>query len=487
MAKPKKPGKPGKPKLPEKASKTPSFVLELPLVTDSEARHILGSRFEAGRQIYNACLGEALKRRDLMQRSKLYRAALDMPSSTSKERKARSKSFGTARRQYGFSEYALHSYVKEICNSWLREHIDSFTAQKLATRAFNAVNKTIIGDAEKVHFKRPGELDSLEGKSNRAGIRWRDGWVLWTGLELRALINFKDKVIAHGLTCRVKYVRIKRKVIRGKVRYYVQLICEGKPCQKDKNKVITGKVGLDLGPSTIAEVNNTGAKLDLFCRELDSTQQEIRVTQRKLDRQRRANNPDNYNPDGTVKKGRSKWHSSRRYLKTRSQLANLHRRQAAHRRSLHGKLVNDILRHGNTIYLEKVSYKGWQKLFGKSINYRAPGMFVAELTRKAEAAGGSVTEFPTRGTALSQMCQCGRKAKKKLSTRWHNCSCGVSVQRDLYSAFLARHVKEDETGKYYLDTDSAVNEWPSVKPLLTSAITATLESYRYVKPTSFGL
>jgi hypothetical protein len=100
------------------------------------------------------------------------------------------------------------------------------------------------------------------------------------------------------------------------------------------------------------------------------------------------------------------------------------------RKSLHGKQANDTLRRGNIIFLEKLSYKAWQKLFGKSVGCRAPGMFVAELTRKAESAGGSVTEFPTQSTALSQMCQCGRKSKKKLSARWHNCTCGVSAQRD---------------------------------------------------------
>lgn len=78
---------------------------------------------------------------------------------------------------------------------------------------------------------------------------------------------------------------IKRKIIRGKIRYYAQLVCDGKPYQKEGNQVIQGKIGLDLGPSTIAEVSNTGAKLDLFCRELDSIQKEIRVLQRKLDRQ----------------------------------------------------------------------------------------------------------------------------------------------------------------------------------------------------------
>lgn len=111
---------------------------------------------------------------------------------------------------------------------------------------------------------------------------------------------------------------------------------------------------------------------------------------------------------------------------------------------------------------------------------------MTELVRKAEAAGGSVIEFPTNSTALSQMCQCGRKSKKKLSIRRHRCKCGISAQRDLYSAFLARHVKNDGS-KHYLDTASATAEWPAIEPFLNSAITATSDKYRYKKPASFGL
>lgn len=47
-----------------------------------------------------------------------------------------------------------------------------------------------------------------------------------------------DPVIVYGLSCPVKYVRIVKKVIRGKARFYVQLVCEGIPYQKEKNKII---------------------------------------------------------------------------------------------------------------------------------------------------------------------------------------------------------------------------------------------------------
>ncbi|GHO60160.1 hypothetical protein KSB_86350 [Ktedonobacter robiniae] len=69
-------------------------------------------------------------------------------------------------------------------------------------------------------------------------------------------------------------------------------------------------------------------------------------------------------------------------------------------------------------------------------------MFVDILRRTVASTGGTLIEVPTRKTALSQWCHgCGKKAKKPLSQRWHQCACGVGpVQRDLYSAFLAAYL-----------------------------------------------
>ncbi|SHJ44955.1 zinc ribbon domain-containing protein [Desulfofundulus thermosubterraneus] len=468
-------------------SKTDSFVVEIPLRANSEQTRKALARFEAGRQIYNACLGEALKRRDQMLRSKMYRAALAMPHKTKEEIKARAEAFKEAREKYGFTEFSLHAYAARIRDSWLGEHIDANTAQTLATRAYSAVNKTVTGEAKRVRFKRYGELNTLEGKTNKQGIRWRDGCLVWNGLELPAIIDEDDPVIMHGLSCPVKFVRLVKRTIRGRTRLYAQLVCEGKPYQKKKNYVTEGKISLDVGPSIVAEVGDTEANLHLFCRELDDIHTKIRVLQRRMDHQRRANNPDNYNPDGTIKKGRLQWKNSKRYLRTRARFAELNRRQAEHRKSLHGKLINDLLRKGNQFYLEDVSYRAFQRNFGRSVNYRASGMFVNRLEQKATAAKGRVVKFPTASTALSQMCQCGRKEKKKLSARWHRCDCGVTAQRDLYSGFLARHVKIDEEGNYYLDRQSAIEEWPTIKPLLDEAIEKVKRSYFYVAPASFGI
>lgn len=103
-------------------------------------------------------------------------------------------------------------------------------------------------------------------------------------------------------------------------------------------------------------------------------------------------------------------------------------------------------------------------MYGKSIGARAPGLFVELLRRKAEKAGGSVTEFNTQTTALSQVCICGAKVKKPLSQRIHSCECGVKQQRDIYSAYLALFVVENKLD--YIATKDIQNLSSSSKKIL---------------------
>jgi len=160
--------------------------------------------------------------------------------------------------------------------------------------------------------------------------------------------------------------------------------------------------------------------------------------QRALDRSRRKNNPQNYTEKGVVKKGRKSWINSKSYKNLQSQLKEVHRKLSSHRKSLHGNLANRVLKMGNCIKIEKVSYKAWQKLYGKSVSRQAPSAFISILTRKAQQLGGGVDEINTYQTALSQHCICTEKKKKPLSQRTHICDkCGFIAPRDELSAYLA--------------------------------------------------
>jgi hypothetical protein len=233
----------------------------------------------------------------------------------------------------------------------------------------------------------------------------------------------------------------------------------------------------------VAVVGEKSASLHQFCDELKDKQAELRKLQRKLDRQRRANSPKNYQVDGRVKSGPKKWVSSSYQRDTQTQVAELSRTSAAHRKSLHGKLINENIPLDSEIRLEKLSYRAFQKNFGKSVGNRAPGMFIERLKRKAENACGSVIEFSTFKTRLSQTCICGKQEKKPLSQRIHQCSCGVEAQRDLFSAYLARFVQEDR-----LDVSAAKESWTGAETLLRTAFEWKCQTAsRGTCPSSFGI
>jgi transposase len=442
-----------------KRAKTPTFLLELPLRIDwSQERH-LRAHLEAARCLYNALLGEAMKRLKWMHNDPAWNKARAIPRSHKQER---AQAFSKLRKKYHFSEYELHEYAKDARCSWVADHIESTMAQTLASRAYQAAKRVCVGKAKRVRFRSSGRgIDSVEGKRHDVGLRFvldpgvgDGGFLLWNEEVIPAIIDWRDQVVQHGLRQKIKYVRlVRRKASSSQAqgtdkdgnRYYVQLVLEGHAFVKPKHEEVGQDIiGLDIGPQTLAIVRRSGkADLVTFCEELAPDARKKRRLQRKMDRQRRANNPENYDEQGRVKKAgktRLRWKESKRYQAIRRQNANAERRLAAHRKSLHGKLAHDIVKRGNTIHIEKTSFKGWQKQYGKSIGLRAPGMFVAHLTRVVAKTGGSLSEVSAFQTKLSQYCHhCGRYHKKPRSQRWHQCKCGFGpVQRDLYSAFAAR-------------------------------------------------
>ena len=415
----------------------PSFVCELPLVLVGADERRLHIRLDCARQVYNAVLGESLKRLGLLRQSKAFQATRVMPKRSKEQQRERAAAFRALDVQFRLREYDLHAYATQFSRSWLGQHLDANTIQTVASRAWNAVRQYQLGVRGRPRFKGKGQFHSVEGKTNKQGLRWRDGAVVWGDLTLRTRISADDPVIAHALACPIKRVRIVRRVLNGHPRFFVQLVCAGAPYQKPEHPIERGVIGIDPGPRTFGLAGaDWGAQIDLATPIKQSRQQQRRI-ERQIDRMRRANNPTNYLPDGRVRPGRKRWVISNNQRDNERRLNEAKRKQAAHRKSLHGQLANTLLRLGNDIRIEKNSYKSFQKTFGTAVGQAAPATFVATLSRKAESAGASVTVIPT-SLRLSQTCLCGAIVRKTLSERVHRCDCGITVQRDVFSAYLAR-------------------------------------------------
>src|SRR6266567_2840603 len=261
--------------------KTPTFLLELPLVVDAGQAARLRAHLEAGRQFYNALLSEGNKRLRQMRADPSWQAARALPRAQKQERAA---AFGRLREQYGFSEYGLHEAAKQLRVCWIAEHLDAVLAQTLATRAYHALNRVCVGEARRVRFKSRGRgLSSIENKRNDTGLRFvlqkpeegNQGFLIWKDDRLPALIDWKDPVVTYGLAHRIKYARLVQRQARSphaqgadaqSFCYFVHLALEGVPYQKPKHTVGSDIIGADLGPSTIAVVGRSGeANLSLFC------------------------------------------------------------------------------------------------------------------------------------------------------------------------------------------------------------------------------
>lgn len=443
---------------------TKSFIAELAVVALPRDEKAALARFEAGRRIVNAVLGEAMRRLDLMRESKAWQHARTLNG------KERSAAFQQCRKDYDFSEYALHAFATQCKNAaHFDDRLGANETQKLASRVFAAVKEYSLGKRGRPRFKgKSRPLHSIEGKTNATGLRWKPdvGAVVWGDLTLFAKLppSGKDAWLAAALERRTKYVRLVWRMVGGQRRWFAQLVQEGEAPRK--YEAPDAVVGIDIGPSTVAVVGATSAAVVPLAREVEQPWREARKLQRAMDRSRRAMNPDAFNADGTCKRGAKIEHRSKHYEALREQLAEVERKLAATRKCAHGRLANQVLAQARTIQAETLSYVAFQRAFGRSVKVRAPGMFIDMLRRKAENAGGELVELATWRLKLSQYDHVSRTYEKKpLSQRWHALGDGSGVvQRDIYSAFLAQQCAGDELHPSQVD-----EAWAAAKPLLGRA------------------
>jgi putative transposase len=473
----------GKPRARKRAKGAPTHVRSWPLRPDASQCREIGTRFVTGVRVYNAVLGEFIARSRAVKADPAWQTARELPRRTTKERAARAAAFRAAEHRHGLTVDAAQSYASSLRKSWVRDQLAAQETQNLGARAFDAVRQWHLGQKGKPRFKstRRG-LRSLAAKDGHGalrpktdaagllvGLQWGAGFVIdiaapahsgRRGREQQVELAEIEALIGAG---NVLSTRIVRTVINGADTYRMQLVCDGHPTRR--HRIGDGRVSFDLGPSQIAVavqcVDGTWSGwVEPLADAIRLDTIRLRRAQRHLDRQHRAGSPDCFKPDGTHTTGRCGWQRSAAAQQTTIRVGELHRRLAEHRRTLHGALGNRLLGHGTDIACERLNYVSWQKNFPRSVRDRAPGLLVEMLRRKAESAGGQqLYEYNPRTTALSQTCLCGTKEKKPLSQRVHRCGCGITEDRDLFSAYLGLHVRTRVDGVDRLDLQPAREGW----------------------------
>lgn len=296
----------------------------------------------------------------------------------------------------------------------------------------------------------------------------------------------------------VKYCRIIRKPMGMKYHYYLQLVLEGLP--PVKHTYGSGRVGIDIGTSTCAVVSEDRCLLTVIGGDVKCYDREISRLNRRLDRSRRASNPQNYHPDGTVKHGRKQWTYSNAYRKVFMRKKSMESRRADSLRQTQEMLANEILLQGTDIFVEDMSFKGLQRRakettindrgkfnrksrFGKSLLNHAPARFLTILARKLNYTGKVLNTVNTQTFRASQYNHVTDDyVKKKLSQRGQYIN-GIWIQRDLYSAFLLMNSDKDRS---HADRDKCIAAFESFMTNHNKCIN-DLKSCNKKLPSSFGI
>lgn len=452
-----------------------NFCITFPLITEKYQEDILNKRFEIGRKIYNSLVTVTQKRYKEMIKTKKYRnikiELKELYGSTNKTKVKRQKELYKELNQlykdYNLNEYSFHADVK-LMQKYYKANIDSATAQKIATTLCKSYDKLFFGDGECVHYKRYDSLNSLEGKSNKAGIRFKENTLFWNGLSIPVKIDYTNQYEYQAIQNPICYNRIVRKFVRGAYKFYLQIIFKGIPPKKynketgeSKHYLGIGDVGLDIGTQTIAICSSNTVKLYELADKVQNTENQKRLLLRYMERSKRKTNPNNFNDNGTIKRGiKLNWMFSNKYMKAKNQLKELYRKQADVRKLQHEILANEIISLGDKIYVESMSYKGLQsrakettvnekgkfnkkKRFGKSLANKAPAMLLTIIDRKLKYHDLTLIKINTQKVKASQYNHFDDNfAKKSLGQRWNDFD-GIKVQRDLYSAFLIMNVNDN--------------------------------------------
>lgn len=262
------------------------------------------------------------------------------------------------------------------------------------------------------------------------------------------------------------------------------------PVQSDIiSKQPEGKVGIDIGTSTIAVCGVNDSWIEPpggYSEEYEQIKRQNIRAQQKMDNIRRKDNPMNYAENGEVIRGLRKrypykkriWHSSKEYKKWQQKHRAYERSLSIIKKDRNRSLANKIKSMGTEYVVEYNNYKslakratvskapnGKKKRYGRSILKYAPGQITTFLGIDKKKMI-DVGKLGKDGPCASQYnLFTGEKEKHTLNERVFELIKGdkrTLVQRDMLAAFNLKHVKKDGD-KYFYDSEEMKRDFPSFK------------------------
>lgn len=505
---------------------TPTFVVKVLLDLKTNDYRTVEKSMNVANSIYNDMLSEGKKRINRLRADENYWKLIKDYNDAKEHNEKRSKikdkakkakvpvidtkpistSINNMVKSYGLSQTDFEIFLRDR-----RHNLDFYKAlstpeiQIIAKQAFNTIKNAIYfkSKIKNLKFKSKYKNSSFRNKRNDTGLRLieneSDKYAYKLILGNKHEINIKRNAFnEYQQNCmlraeKIKYVQIQKSKIKGKFRYYLVIYLQGTP--SSKHSVGTGVVGCDNGVSTLAYVSDSKLELiDLVPEKCLRIEEGIKRLNKQISRKLRLLNPDCYDENNKVVKGKKMTNRSNNLTKLMTRVQKKQRKMRIYRNELQNKVCNELLSEGNVIQLEKMNVKSLQKRsknirinpktnrpyskkrFGKSILKASPSSLVTLLKTKAASRGATIIEINTKDTKPSQYNHIlDDNVKKSLNTRIYDLSDDYpDIQRDLYSAILNKYtIQHTKNGKitYIIDKTRLTNEFEQYYKLMQNEIT----------------
>ena len=444
------------------------------------------------RKAGNELVGLMRKNYEQLMRTKKYRKLLKLYGSTEDKKKCKDLANQLNEMQKAYN--VTWDYCRKAMIPIGKKYgIDAIFALTKSEDIWRGIEKCLYDNGETIHFSKYEDLPCIRAKQINRGIpisvkdnklSFKLGKTIFgvkvkdrfQSDEVNAILDYLSKpeivdnkavqILTDEAYCistyRPCYATLVPKMIREKYRIYLHLTIEGKAKPKYdrfgnlRHKFGNGIIGADIGTQTVAYTSDTEVGLKNLSERgnsIQTTERKERLLYRAMDRSRRATNPQNFNEDGTVKRGRKTWKYSNHYKKLKTKHSELCRINAVNRQLAINEDANHLRSLGDTLVTEPknasklmkrakettVNSKGKfnkKKRFGKSIKNRCPSGFQTTVEKKFKTTGGTYIEVPNNYRASQYDHTVDAYTKKKLSDRLYKLQDGTEVQRDWYSSFL---------------------------------------------------
>src|SRR5208283_4659291 len=201
---------------------------------------------DKGKNIYNLALCECKKTLNKIRADKEYAALLAQRRRLKKEGamldKINAKLQRIVKVRYGLTRTGIEKFVKDNAN-YLMDGFNSQFAQVLADRAFETVEKVLYGNSRKVRFKGKWDniLVSVHSKSTDTGFFFDPTIlsVVYGKIRIPIVTEYRNDQGYHKYyldqICQnigtydakdISYIRIVRRVLKGKDVFYVQFVID---------------------------------------------------------------------------------------------------------------------------------------------------------------------------------------------------------------------------------------------------------------------